>query len=89
VGRGVVRSLRGWRLYPALVIDVSVIGLIWIFVPARFQTPMATIALFAPDEFAVLTTMTALAAVCAAARIVLALRSRRLRVSPTDHALAG
>ena len=81
-------SLRGWRLYPAVVIDMFVVGLIWTLLPAWFQTPMATIALFAPDEFTVLVTITALAAGCAIARTVLTLRSRRLRVPPTDHALA-
>ena len=82
------RSLRGWWLYAALAIDFCVIGVIWLVVPARFQTPMATIALFAPDEFVVLITITALAVGCAIARSVLALRSRQLRVRPADHALA-
>ena len=51
------RSLWGWWLYAALAIDFCVIGVIWLVVPARFQTPMATIALFAPDEFALLITI--------------------------------
>lgn len=84
-----LRSPRRWRLYLPLVIDVCLIGVIWIVVPARSQTPMATIALFAPDAFAVLVTITGLVAGCAIARTFIALRSRQLRVSPADHALAG
>jgi CubicO group peptidase (beta-lactamase class C family) len=84
-----LRSPRRWRLYLPLVIDVCLIGVIWIVVPARSQTPMATIALFAPDAFAVLVTITGLVAGCAIARTFIALRSRQLRASPADHALAG
>lgn len=84
-----LRSPRRWRLYLPLVIDVCVIGVIWIVVPARSQTPMATIALFAPDAFAVLVAITGLVAGCAIARTFIALRSCQRRVSPADHALAG
>jgi hypothetical protein len=71
-----LRSRRRWRLYLPLVIDACVIGVIWIVVPARSQTPMATIALFAPDAFAVLVTITGLVVGCAIARTFDALRSR-------------
>ncbi len=70
-----LRSPRRWRLYLPLVIDVCVIGVIWIVVPARSQTPMATIALFAPDTFAVLVTITGLVGGCAIARTFMARRS--------------
>ena len=84
-----LRSPRRLRLHLPLVIDVCVIVVIWIVVPARSQTPMATIALFAPDAFAVLVAITGLVAGCAIARTFIALRSRQPRVSPADHALAG
>ncbi len=73
-----LRSLRNSRLYLALVVDVCVIAVIWIVVSARFQTPMATIALFAPDVFTVVITITGIAVGCAIARTFIALRSRQL-----------
>ncbi len=71
-------SNRFWRLYLPLVIDVCPLGLAWILVPAQFHTPMATIALFAPDVFFVIVTLTALSLGWAMARTFLTLHPRRL-----------
>ena len=67
---------RFWRLYVPLAVDLCSVGVIWILVPATVQTPMAAIALFAPDAFAVAVTITGLAAGCAVARTFFALRLR-------------
>lgn len=69
---------RFWRLYLPLAIDLCPLGLAWILVPAQFQTPMATIALFAPDVFVVIVTLTALSLGWAMARTFLTLHPRRL-----------
>lgn len=60
---------RFWRLYLPLAIDLCPVVLAWIIFPAQFHTPMATIALFAPDVFAVIVTLTALSLGWAVARI--------------------
>ncbi|MCB0123898.1 MAG: beta-lactamase family protein, partial [Caldilineaceae bacterium] len=67
---------RFWRLYLPLVIDVLPVSLAWILVPAQFHTPMATVALFAPDLFFVIVTLTALSAGWAMARLFLTLYPR-------------
>ena len=68
---------RFWRLYVPLAVDLCAVGVIWILVPATVHTPMAAIALFAPDAFAVVVTITGLTAGCAIARTFFALRLRR------------
>lgn len=68
---------RFWRLYLPLAIDLCPLGLAWILVPAQFHTPMATIALFAPDVFGVIVTLTALSSGWAIARLFLTLYPRR------------
>nr|HMN29048.1 hypothetical protein [Caldilineaceae bacterium] len=70
-------SNRFWRLYLPLAIDVCPLGLVWILFPAQFHTPMATIALFAPDVFVVIVTLTALGLGWAMARLILTLYPRR------------
>jgi CubicO group peptidase (beta-lactamase class C family) len=69
---------RFWRLYLPLVIDFCPLGLAWILVPAQFHTPMETIALFAPDVFVVIVTLTALSLGWAMARTLFTLHPRRL-----------
>jgi CubicO group peptidase (beta-lactamase class C family) len=69
---------RFWRFYLPLAIDIFPVGIAWILVPARFHTPMTTLALFAPDVFFVIVTLTALSLGWAMARIFLTLYSRRL-----------
>lgn len=68
---------RVWRLYVALAVDLCSVGLIWILIPAAVHTPMAAIALFAPDVFAVVVTITGLTVGCAIARTLFALRARQ------------
>lgn len=67
-----------WRLYLPLAIDVCPLGLAWILFPAQFHTPMETIALFAPDVFFVIVTLTVLSLGWAATRTCFTLRLRRL-----------
>ncbi len=67
-----------WRLYLPLVIDLCPVGLAWIIFPAQFHTPIETIALFAPDVFSVIVTLTVLSLGWAMARTVLTLHPRRL-----------
>jgi hypothetical protein len=90
--RGEARShgfSRFWRLYVPLTIDLCVAGLIGIIVPAAVQTPLAAIALFEPDVFAILVTTGGIAVGCAIARRVFALRGRDLiGASPADAASA-
>lgn len=71
-------SRRFWRLYLPLAIDLCPVGLAWMVMPAQFHTPMATIALFAPDVFSVIVTLTVLSLGWAMARTVLTLHPRRL-----------
>jgi CubicO group peptidase (beta-lactamase class C family) len=92
-GRGEARS-RGfsqfWRLYVPLTIELCVAGLIGIVVPAAVQTPLAAIALFEPDAFAILVTTGGFAVACAIARTCFALRRRDLDrvLAPNDAASA-
>jgi hypothetical protein len=69
---------RFWRLYLPLAIDFCPVALAWIIVPAQFHTPMETIALFAPDAFVVIVTLTALSLGWAMTRTVLTLHPRRV-----------
>lgn len=70
-------SHRFWRLYLPLAIDLCPLGVAWILVPAQFHTPMETIALFAPDVFFVIVTLTVFSLAWAVARLYLTLHSRR------------
>jgi CubicO group peptidase (beta-lactamase class C family) len=70
-------SHRFWRLYLPLAIDLCPLGLAWILFPAQFHTPMATVALFAPDVFFVIVTLTVLCLGWAMARLFLTLHPRR------------
>ena len=74
---------RFWRLYLPLAIDLCPLGLAWILFPAQFHTPIETIALFAPDVFVVIVTLTVLCLVWAVARAYLTLRHCNL----TMHAM--
>lgn len=79
--RGEPRARRvkaSWRLYLPLAIDLSLVGVIWILVPAAVHSTMATIALFEPDVFAMFVTTTGLAIGCASARTFVLLRSLRM-----------
>jgi hypothetical protein len=69
---------RFWRLYLPLAIDVLPVGIAWIILPTQFHTPMETIALFAPDVFILIVTLTALCFGWAMARIFFTLHPRRL-----------
>jgi len=69
---------RFWRLYLPLVIELCPVGLAWLLFPAQVQTPMATIALFAPDVFFVIVTLTVLSLGWAIARSFFILHPRRL-----------
>jgi NADPH:quinone reductase-like Zn-dependent oxidoreductase len=78
------RSLTQFRrLHVPLAVDLCSVGVIWIIVPATVHTPMAAIALFAPDAFAGVIGMTGLIVGCAIARIFFALRLRRAHTTPT------
>ena len=66
-----------WRFCVPLIIDLCPVGLAWVLVPARFHTPMKTIALFAPDAFLVIATTTALSLGWATARTFFTLNTRR------------
>jgi CubicO group peptidase (beta-lactamase class C family) len=66
------------RLYLPLAIDILPVGIAWIIVPAQFHAPVETIALFAPDAFIVIATLTALSIGWAMACAVLTLHPRRL-----------
>jgi CubicO group peptidase (beta-lactamase class C family) len=67
-----------WRFCVPLIIDLCPVGLAWVLVPARFHTPMETIALFAPDAFLVIATITALSLGWATARTFFTLNTRRV-----------
>ena len=57
IATGAIR--RFWRFYLPLSIDVLPVGIAWIIVPSQFHAPIETIALFAPDAFIVIATLTA------------------------------
>lgn len=60
---------RCWRLYLPLVIDFCPVFLAWIILPAKFNAPMQAMALFVPDLFVVIVTLTVLSLGWAMARI--------------------
>jgi len=65
---------RFWQLYVPLAVDLGVVGALWILVPDTVHTPMAAIALFAPDVFAIVVMITVLTVGSATARVLFALR---------------
>lgn len=67
-----------WRLYLPLAIDVLPLGIVWFILPAQFHAPMETIALFAPDAFFVIATLSALSIGWVVIRVVLTLQPYRL-----------
>ncbi len=73
------------RLYLPLAIDILPVGIAWIFLPAQFNASIEDIALFAPDAFIVIATLTALSIGWALARIFLTLHPHRL----TNHPSSG
>lgn len=72
-------SQRFWRLYLPLAIDVCGVGLAWLLFPPQLHAPMATFALFAPDVFFVIVTLTVLSLGWAIARLFFTLHPRRLQ----------
>jgi CubicO group peptidase (beta-lactamase class C family) len=76
---------RFWRLYLPLAIDVLPVGIAWIILPAQFHASMEAVALFAPDAFIVIATLTTLSIGWALARIFLTLRPRRLTKLPNSR----
>lgn len=64
---------RFWRFYLPLAIDFSPVILAWVILPAQFDTPMETIALFAPDAFTIFVAVTILCLSWAIARAILTL----------------
>lgn len=62
-------SRRSRRVYLPLAVDLAVIAAIWILIPAKVQTPVATIALFAPDVLVAGIAITLLATGSATTRI--------------------
>jgi CubicO group peptidase (beta-lactamase class C family) len=63
-----------WRYGIPLALDLTLAGAAWIILPARLQTPLATIGLFAPDVFAVVVSLTVLSLAGAVARSLLVFR---------------
>jgi CubicO group peptidase (beta-lactamase class C family) len=66
-----------WRYVLPLAVDLGLGGAAWIILPAQFQTPLATIALFAPDVFAILVLLTVLSLTCALGRSLFVFRPSR------------
>jgi CubicO group peptidase (beta-lactamase class C family) len=66
-----------WRYALPLAVDLGLGGAAWIILPAQFQTPMATIALFAPDVFASVVTLTVLSLAGALGRSLFVFQRRR------------
>jgi CubicO group peptidase (beta-lactamase class C family) len=75
-------SRRFLRLYMPLAIDLLPVSLAWIILTAQFNASMEVVALFAPDAFIVIATLTALSIGWALVRIFLTFRPSRL----TTHA---
>lgn len=73
---------RFWRLYLPLVIDILPVGIAWIMLPTQFNASMADVALFAPDAFAAIVTLTVLSLGWAVTRIFLTLHPRGLAKRP-------
>ncbi|MBK9121906.1 MAG: serine hydrolase [Chloroflexi bacterium] len=68
---------RFWQFYLPLTIDVLLAVFAWFVVPAQFDASMETVALFAPDAFAVIAIVTVVSIGWAVARTVLTLHPRR------------
>lgn len=66
------------RLYLPLAIDLLPVAIAWLILPAQFHASMEAVALFAPDAFVVVATLTVLSLGWAIARTFLTLRPRRL-----------
>jgi len=73
--------VRGWpillRYGLPLAVDLGLGGAGWFLLPTQFQTPMATIGLFAPDVFVILALLTVLGPAGALGRSVIGFRSAR------------
>ncbi|MCL4247717.1 MAG: beta-lactamase family protein [Anaerolineae bacterium] len=69
---------RIWQFYLPLAIDLCPLILIWIIVPDQFRTPVQTMALFAPDVFVAIVTLTVLGLGWAILRSYFTLRPRLL-----------
>jgi hypothetical protein len=63
-----------WRYGLPLAVDLGLAGAGWSLLPTEFQTPMATIGLFAPDVFAILVLLTVLSLGGALGRSLFVLR---------------
>jgi hypothetical protein len=66
-----------WRYALPLTVDFGLGGAAWIVLPTRFQTPMATIGLFAPDVFAIIVLLTVLGLAGALGRSLFVFRPSR------------
>jgi hypothetical protein len=66
-----------WRYGLPLAVDLGLAGAGWLVLPRMFQTPMATIGLFAPDVFAILAVLTVLGLAGALGRSVFVFRASR------------
>ena len=64
-----------WRYVLPLAVDLILAGVAWVAVPTKFETPMATISLFAPDVFLIIVLLTALSIGLALARSILVFRT--------------
>ncbi|MBI1280565.1 MAG: serine hydrolase [Anaerolineaceae bacterium] len=69
---------RLWRFYLPLVIDLLPVDIAWVILPAQFHASMQAIALFAPDAFTVIATITILSVGWALARVYLTLHPQHL-----------
>jgi hypothetical protein len=68
-----------WRYGLPLAVDLGLAGAGWLVLPRMFQTPIATIALFAPDVFVTLALLTVLGLAGVLGRSVFVFRSSRQR----------
>lgn len=71
-----------WRYGLPLAVDLCLGGAGWLVFPIRFQTPMATIGLFAPDVIVILVLLTGLSLGCAVGRSLFVFRTGRVGRSP-------
>jgi hypothetical protein len=67
-----------WRYGLPLVVDLGLGGAAWIVLPIQFQTPLATIGLFAPDVFAILVLLTVVGLAGALGRSLFVFRPSRV-----------